>query len=87
MVSLPSLIFGLIAALLIGALFHLWQGGGGGRLLLYLALSVVGFGAGHFVGVWREWVLFPVGPLDLGAGVIGSWLMLGLGHWLARSSH
>ncbi len=84
MLTFPSLALGLIIALLIGALFHLWQGGGGERLWLYLVLSVVGFGAGHLLGVRAHWILIPVGPLDLGMAVMGSLLLLGLGHWLAR---
>jgi len=87
MLTFPSLVLGLVMALLVGALFHLWQGGGGGRLLLYLALSLVGFGAGHLLGIRAHWILVSVGPLDLGTAVIGSLLLLGLGHWLVRLGH
>lgn len=80
--TIPSIVFGLIVALLIGALFHLWRGGGGGRLLLYLALSVVGFFLGDLIGGWRGWSLFPVGPLDLGLGMVGSIIFLMAGYWL-----
>ena len=82
--TLPSILFGLIVALLIGGLFHLIRGGGIGRLLLYLALSAVGFAAGYFLGIWRGWSLFPVGPLDLGISIIGSLVFLGVGEWLSR---
>ncbi len=82
--TIPSIAFGLIVSLLIGALFHLWRGGGGGRLLLYLVLSVLGFTIGHLIGNWRGWILFPVGPLDLGLGVIGSLVFLIAGYWLSQ---
>ncbi|MCL4531371.1 MAG: hypothetical protein M1282_18455, partial [Chloroflexi bacterium] len=63
--TLPSLLFGLLIALLIGALFHLLRGGGLGKLILYLILSLAGFVTGHLLGEWRGWILFPIGPLDL----------------------
>ena len=82
--TLPSLLFGLIIALLIGAVFHLLRGGGLGKLILYLVLSLAGFIAGHLLGEWRGWILFPIGPLDTGLAVIGSLVFLGLGDWLSR---
>ncbi len=81
--TLPALLLGLIIALFIGALFHLWRGGGFGRLLLYLGLSVAGFAAGQFLGSWRNWILFPLGPLDLGLAALASFLFLVVGHWLS----
>ena len=80
--TLPSFALGLIYSLLIGALFHLWQDGGPGRLLYYLTLSVIGFFAGQWIGTWRNWMLYPVGPLDLGVATIGSLIFLGVGYWL-----
>ncbi len=81
--TIPSIAFSLIIALLIGALFHLVRDGGFGRLVLYLFLSIVGFFAGHWIGNWRGWILFPVGPLNLGMAVIGSLVLLGIGDWLS----
>jgi hypothetical protein len=81
--TLPSLILGLIVALLIGALFHLWRGGGLGRLLLYLVLSVTGSAAGQLLGSWRNWSLLSVGPLDLGLASLASLAFLFLGYWLS----
>ncbi len=83
MLTLPTLLFGLVIALLIGALFHLWRGGGGGRLLLYLALSVAGFAAGHFLAVWRGWSFLRIGSLEAGVAAIGSLLFLAVGEWLS----
>lgn len=82
--TLPSLFFGLLIALFYGAVFHLIRGGGFWRLLLYLFLSIFGFVLGHLVGVWRGWILIPIGSIDLGLASIGSFLLLLLGDWLTR---
>jgi hypothetical protein len=81
--TFPSILLGLVCALFIGALFHLWLDGGAGRLALYLGLSVLGFAAGQWLGSSRNLVLLPVGPLDLGVASVGSLLVLGVGHWLS----
>ena len=81
--TLPSVAIGLILALLIGALFHVWQDGGGGRLILYLILSLAGFFAGHLTGSLLNWSFLLLGPLDLGMAIAGSLLFLGVGHWLS----
>ncbi len=81
--TLPSIVIGLLIALLMGSLFHLGFDGGGGRLLLYLLLSLFGFFAGHALGSALHWQVLPLGPLDLGMAVIGSILFLFLGYWLS----
>lgn len=81
--TIPSLVLGLIVALLIGALFHLWRDGGFMRLVFYLFLSVAGFFAGNWIGNLQGWILFPVGPLNLGMAIIGSLVLLGIGDWLS----
>jgi hypothetical protein len=82
--TLPTLLFALVIALIYGALYHLIRGGGFWRLLFYLGLSTGGFAVGHFIGLWRGWVLFPVGPLNVGLSSAGSLLLLILGDWLSR---
>ena len=82
--TLPSLLFALLIALFYGAVFHLIRGGGFWRLLLYLFLSIFGFVLGHLVGVWRGWMLIPIGSIDFGLASIGSFLLLLLGDWLTR---
>jgi len=82
--TLPTLLFALLIALLYGALYHLLRGGGFWRLALYLGLSVVGFAAGHLVGLWRGWVFFPFGSLNLGMSSAGSIIFLVIGDWLSR---
>jgi hypothetical protein len=82
--TLPTLLFGLLIALLYGALYHLVRGGGFWRLALYLVLSVIGFVVGHLIGLWQGWVLMPVGSLNLGVSTMGSFLILVIGDWLSR---
>lgn len=82
--TLPSIVFGLICAWLLGALFHLAVDGGGARLVLYLVLSTLGFGLGHWISQMQGWSFVPVGPLQLGYGVLGSLALLLLGHWLSQ---
>ena len=82
--TLPAAIFGLLGAMLLGALFHLVVDGGPGRLVLYMAMSIVGFGAGQWLGSAQQWRLLPVGPLYFGPAVLGSLLVLMVGHWLSQ---
>ena len=82
--TLPTILLGLLIALLYGALYHLIRGGSFWRLLLYLGLSVLGFTAGHIIGLWREWVLISLGSLNFGLSSIGSMVILLLGDWLGH---
>ena len=82
--TIPTLLFALLVALLYGALYHLLRGGGFWRLLLYLGLSVLGFVAGHLIGLWRGWTFLPLGSLNLGLSSAGSILILAIGDWLSR---
>ena len=84
MLTLPAILFSLMIALLYGAIYHLIRGGSIWRLFLYLGLSLFGFVAGHLIGLWRGWILLPVGAINLGLSSIGSILILVLGDWLSR---
>lgn len=75
-ITLPSLLLGVLFAGLYGALFHLVRGGSLRRLFSYLLLSMAGFALGHIIGNWRSWILFPIGPLNFGAATLGSILLL-----------
>ncbi len=81
--TLPAIIFGVLMAILIGGLFHLWRGGNMGRLVLYVVLSIIGFWIGQILAGILGWNLFDVGPLHLGMSVIGSLAILGFGYWLS----
>ena len=82
--TMPALLIGLLIASLYGAVFHLARDGGFWRLLFYLLLAWMGFAAGHYLGLWLNWVLFPLGAWNWGAATIGSLFFLGLGDWLSR---
>ena len=82
--TIPTLLFALLIALLFGALYHILRGGGFWMLLLYLGLSTLGFVIGHLVGLWREWFFMQMGPLNLGMSTIGSLVILVFGDWLSR---
>ncbi len=81
--TIPSLLFALLIASLYGALYHLIRGGGLGRLLLFLIFGWAGFALGHLFGVWRGWVLMPLGELNLGLSTLGSVFLLALGDWVS----
>lgn len=83
--TLPSLFIGFLIASLIGSLFHLWRGGGPGRLLLYLLLAWIGFWSGHIVGAVKNWNFLSLGPLRLGMAAVGSLVALSFGYWLSLS--
>jgi hypothetical protein len=80
--TIPSLLFALLLALLLGALYHFIRDGGLWHLFVYLLASVLGFAAGHLVGLWRGWVLFEFGPFNLGMEALGSLVFLLLADWL-----
>ncbi len=82
MITIPALLFALLIALALGALYHLVRGGDASHLLAYLLMSVLGFAAGHFVGLWRGWFLFQFGSLNLGPEIAGALVFLALADWL-----
>ncbi len=79
--ALPNLLFGLVIALILGALFHAFRGGSGWRLLLYLGISIFGFVLGQWLGTRFGWALYPFGALDIGFGLLGGILCLAIGDW------
>ncbi len=81
--NFPSILFGLVFAVLLGALFHLWKDGGFWKLLLYLALSVVGAVVGHLLADNSNFGFMTIGTMRLGGAVIGSVIFLFVGHWLS----
>lgn len=81
--TVPALLIGFVLSTILGAGFHLWRGGGAGRMLLYLILGWAGFWAGHFAGDALGLDFFSVGPLRAGAASVGAILFLLAGHWLS----
>lgn len=82
--TLPTVLFALLVALLYGSLYHLIRGGGFWRLLLYFCLSISGFILGHVIGLWRDWTFLPLGAINLGLSTLGSAMLLMFGDWLSR---
>ena len=80
---LPSVLFGFLVSTLYGAVFHLWRGGGAGRLLLYLISGWLGFWAGHLLAAQIGWTFFSLGVLHLGLATVTSIVFIFVGHWLS----
>jgi hypothetical protein len=81
--SFPAFLFGLLISSLYGAVFHLWRGGGLGRLVLYMLLGWAGFWIGQFIAARLGWTFGSLGPLHLGMASVMSLLFLGIGYWLS----
>lgn len=79
----PSIVLGIAIAILLGSLFHLWKDGGLGKLLLYLGFSLVGFYLGHRVAESLGISFLDAGELHAGFGILGSIIVLFIGHWIS----
>ena len=82
--TFPALILGIVISTLYGFVFHLFLGGGIGRLLLNVILAWIGFWIGQFVASQLDISLIDLGPLHLGIATIFSWVFIGIGHWLSQ---
>jgi uncharacterized membrane protein YeaQ/YmgE (transglycosylase-associated protein family) len=74
--TLPTVFFGFVLATIFGAGFHVWQGGGARRLLLYLLAGWLGFVLGHLAAEAFEIRLLMVGALNIVPATLGSVLAL-----------
>ena len=81
--TIPMLALGLIISILLGASFHLWRGGGGGRLLLYLLLGTIGFWFGELLARKLGISFASFGSLHLGPALLVELLFLAAGAWLS----
>lgn len=81
--TFPAVIFSFFIATLIGSFLHMWRGGGLFRLVLYLVLSWLGYFGGHFLAEVLSIRFIKVGTINLGFGILGSMVLLGLGYWLS----
>ena len=81
--TIPSIIIGIVISSLYGVAFHLWRGGGFGRLILYVLLAWIGFWVGHLIGFSQNWTFASLGPLRLGTATVGAVITLGFGYWLS----
>ena len=81
---LPSLLLGILLAVMCGVLYHALRGGSILRLALFIGLSCLGFAAGQGISSLSGYSVYEFGVLDVGSGLIGSLLLLALGDWLGR---
>lgn len=81
--TFPAIIFSIFVASLLGSLLHLWRDGGLFRLVLYLALSWIGFFGGHLLAEALSIHFLEFGPIHLGMGILGTLVLLALGYWLS----
>jgi hypothetical protein len=80
----PAIVYSFLLASFLGSAFHFWKGGGGGRYLMMLILSWVGFILGHILGSSWDIRFLMIGPIFGGFGVLGSLLFLFLGNWFSQ---
>lgn len=81
--TLPALLFGFLLSTLYGAVFHLWKGGGAGRLLMDLVLAWMGFWAGQWAGDLLGLTIGRLGPLQVALASAASVVFLLVGHFLS----
>jgi hypothetical protein len=81
--NFPSILFAAVLSTLYGAGFHLWRGGGLGRLMLFLFLSWAGFASGQFIAAKLGWTFDLFGQTHLVIGSLSSLVFLILGNWLS----
>lgn len=81
--DIPTLLFGTLLALILGAIYHLLRGGRFGRLLIFLLFSCVGFVIGQWLGVTYELGFIKLGGVYLLPAAASSLVFLAIGDWLS----
>jgi hypothetical protein len=82
--TFPALIFGVLLAALVAAVYHFWKGTDLKRLVLYGVFSEAGFWAGQGIAAALHWEGASVGPLHVLLGTLGSVIFLLIGDWLSQ---
>jgi len=80
----PSIFYSFLLATFLGSAFHFWKGGRGGRYLLILILSWIGFYLGHLLGSSWDIQFLMIGPIFGGFGALGSLVFIFLGNWISQ---
>ena len=80
----PAFVFSFLLASGIGAAFHFWKGGGGGRSLLNLILAWLGFFLGNWLAGSWEINFLMIGPVSGGFGTLGSLMLLFAANWIIQ---
>jgi hypothetical protein len=76
-------LLGFVLSTLYGSLFHLWRGGGLGKLIFFVSLSWVGFWIGHWAGISFNLTFGKIGPLQVASATFGAVVCLFMGYWLS----
>lgn len=84
--TLPTILFGFVVAILMGSGFHLWRGGNFVKLAQYLGASILGFWFGQLLAVLLQLDFLPVGALQFGLNISGSILFLFATYWFTREN-
>jgi hypothetical protein len=79
----PVILIGVVISTLYGAAFHLYKGGGLGRLIFYVLLAWCGFWLGQYIATQLEVSIYRFGTLNLVIATLFSVGFLFLGHWLS----
>ena len=79
-----AVIYGFLIATFLGAAFHFWKGGGGGRLVINMILSWLGFFLGNWIGTSQGLSFLMIGPISGGFGVLGSLILLFISNWIIQ---
>lgn len=74
----------VLIASFMGSLFHVWKGGNGGKLILFITVSIVGVLSGQLLFLFWPIKFFEVGPMKIGLGIITSILFLFGSLWLSN---
>ena len=80
----PGILFGVILSTIYGFIFHLFIGGGLGKLGVYIIFSWIGFWIGQLAATQLGISFITIGSLHIGVASIFSWISIGIGHWLSR---
>ncbi len=78
----PGLAISALLATAYGAVFHLWRGGGYGRLLQYLMAAWGGFALGQAISWLGGWEFAMLGQVHVLEGTAGSLALMLIVHWL-----
>lgn len=80
----PAFVFSFLLASFLGTAFHFWKGGSGGRLLLNLFLSWIGFFLGSWISTSWDISFLMIGPVSGGFGTLGSLILLFAGNLIVQ---
>lgn len=66
----PSIILSGVISVFVALIYHVWRGGGFGRLVLSVVAAWLGFALGHLIGQLLGLNLILIGDLHVAEGLI-----------------